>query len=1004
MPVHTTATKPKEATPKNRGADPHRDAVAPFARREAPPATGGKALDRKVRSAEESRTGADLSPVRIHQGSEAARRTEEAGARALTIGENIFPSPRTPDLQTTREGNVVLRHELEHVLESRRNPSLREVTLRLPEAQLITELDQRLTAHDPAGYLQLLRTEAGAHAASVAVRTAIGTHLTAGRITSAQAWRAVSLQVLGAEETWPRVVRNFVDGVDSAVFTPPAGLAPGTSAELMQTASRTATLAIANTTDFDRYRAEFNSRWILASYQAFSAEFDPTLDSRGPRSQRARHIFQDLYNSNVQVQMSYDVNGITRHDIDEYTGPSGANLEASPRIETLRRVFIRAPLASATTTDPDYVTFKAAVNTTAQTLDPIDRQNIEASSEWRLLIDGIVAPSALRDDLMETIRSARAPAPAVGGAGPAVGAGPVALPPVAPPLTLTADQQTFVGNLALTGPASPRVSQQRTETLAFNPSSSRDPAALNVRSRVEVTPPGNVESGQVTTNAWPPAALAGATHSATVENSGGTAGFVDFTGSLTVVPAVGTITQTPRTAVVRVTDDRRTFFIANIRHGLIFSDQNTRFLWSSGNTVSYYGGQVTLRSSPRFAAGANRGLPAFVQASFSRNGTALLPALTRVEFGLAAQSVALGGITVLESTPPSATADHFVLTVEFFPSADPAAVAFHTITQPFDVQPGSAFTNAMVLAQLVADWTDLNATGAGSFLATMTASGGQAARTSEAIRAGNVTVEPMLIRADSAAHILAAQGPAAALTNVAYALGHAAISDADTNIAAPGADAKRLHARPTTLFLNLTPSLASPATKRSPASIIGNMVHESVHALDFPRVPTAGVTIERYKTEFRAYWMDGARDNRPVSEGGGLRSTAFDPAMGGRGPKSEKARAIFEHLYGSDTYRYVKPAYDANTSGFREQADAYVVPDGINLISSMRLDNLRKAIEGYTHAGFPAHAAAIQTLFNATNGLDRQEIFGNVMWRTLIESMYAPIEQNTIKPMLGIPR
>src|SRR6185369_1305217 len=102
MPVRTTATKPKESTPKNRAPDTHAGAVAPFARREAPPATGGKPLERKVRNAEEAHTGADLSAVRIHQGSEAARRTEAAGARALTIGENIFPSPRAPDLQTTR--------------------------------------------------------------------------------------------------------------------------------------------------------------------------------------------------------------------------------------------------------------------------------------------------------------------------------------------------------------------------------------------------------------------------------------------------------------------------------------------------------------------------------------------------------------------------------------------------------------------------------------------------------------------------------------------------------------------------------------------------------------------------------------------------------------------------------------------------------------------------------------------------------------------------------------
>lgn len=990
MPVRA-ARSDKTTTTKNRGqssraSEPrHRGAVAPFAKREAPPANGGAPLETSVRKGEEARTMSDLGSVRVHRGDEAARRTESANARALTIGENIFPSPRAPDLQKTPEGRVILRHELQHVLESRRDPSLRETALRIPEDQLIVQLEQKLTVNDVPGFLQLIRAETGAHSGSAVVRTALTGFLGAGRITNAQAWRAVALQILGNEVGWAPPIKNFVEGVESGVFTPPAGMPPATATALTETALLTANLAAASLTDFDRYRAEFNARWTAPRFTVFGTMFDPYLDSRGPRNRRAREIFQEVLASSATFNTAYAAGGITRHRIDEYQGPEGANLEASPRLELLRREFIRSPLVAATTTDPAYVTFQAAVQAVAQNLDAGDRQSFERSADWRLLIDGVVTPTALRDDITETIRRARPPAPAAGGGVPAGGGAPAG--GVAPPLVLTADQQTFVSNLTLTGPATPRASSTITDTLVFNPASSRDPAGLNVRSRVEVTPPGQVQTGQQSERPWPPAALAGAPHSAVVETENA-AGFTDFTGSLTVVPATGTITQTARTAAVRLNDNRRAFFIANAVHGLQFSDQNVRRRWTPASVVSYYGGQVALRVVPELSAGTNPGLTVFVDASFSRNGS-LLQTLPRVRFGRTASSTTVGQLVVLESVPASASADAMELTVRFFPSADPAAGAFHTITRTFDVEPGSAFTNAAVLAQLIADWTLLNATGAGSYLAEMTASGGQAARLSESIRAGNVIVEPMLIRADSASFV----GAARAQTDVAFAFGHTVIDAAHTHVRAPGPDAMRLHRLPTTLLINLTPTLSSPATKRSPSVVIDKLVHESIHALDYPRVPAND--LERYKTEFRAYWMDGHYD---------VHSTALDPAMSAQGPKSPKSREIFEHLYNSPTYSYVKRNYDANTNHFREHVNAYVVPDGINLIASPRLDNLRNAIEGYAGAGFPAHSAAVQTLFDATNPLDRREIAGNPIWRELVLGKYASIERSTILTMLRIPR
>jgi hypothetical protein len=45
-------------------------------------------------------------------------------------------------------------------------------------------------------------------------------------------------------------------------------------------------------------------------------------------------------------------------------------------------------------------------------------------------------------------------------------------------------------------------------------------------------------------------------------------------------------------------------------------------------------------------------------------------------------------------------------------------------------------------------------------------------------------------------------------------------------------------------------------------------------------------------------------------------------------------------------YPYVRNNYDNNINHFREQVDAYLVPDGINLILSRRLELLRQVVDG----------------------------------------------------------
>lgn len=988
------------------GAIPNLDLLP--AAQARPPLTGGAPLKSHVLRDVGPRLGMDLSEVRVHQDEQAARAAEGYHARAFTLDGHIFAGRGVPDLQS-HAGRDVLLHELVHVAQGRRNPALAGRVMRLPAADVVTQLEAKLAAKDKPGFFQVLRVEAGAHAASAVVRSALSDFFAANKITQAEAWRAVCLQVFGNEVGWPRLIKNFVEGVEGGQFKPPAGMPPATSDALWETAIQTSHTAAESQTDFDEYRGLFNSLWLSMPYRALSTEFNPDQTSRGPRSNRARAIFEHIYRTNAKIRAGYDIGGIVRTLIDQYFGPDALNIEASPRVNTLRNVFRRLPLAAATVADPDYVAFKAHLTTAAQDLDTGDRRAVEGSHEWQNLIARIVPNATLRSDVIQTIRTAWATRPAPGGPPAAPPPGPAPAGPAPAPLKLNADQQTFVTNLSLDGPATPLLTDNAAETLSFTPRSTRDPAGLTISSRVDITPSGLVQQGERTEHPWPPASPTSAVHSATVQVEGGATGFTDFVASLSVIPATGTITHTAPTATVRVQDERRKWFKTNVSHGLIFTDQNIKFLWRPVDKVMYYGGQQGLTVHPRLTA-ANRGLDVHMQGRLLKNG-AVLHVFPRTEFGPTATDRRLGGVTVLESMAAPATPDDMKLEVDFFPSADPAAVAFHNLSETFKIHPGGAFNNAQVIKRAADDYKVLNSTAAGSILATMLTKPGQPARTAQAIKSGNIKLEPFLIRADSADYIRF--HPAAGISpsnRVAYLMGHPAAADDDhTFIGVPGADAWRWGKYPSTLFINLTPSLATPGFRRSNTAsglngLIDLIVHEAVHAVDYtPAGPDDN--FESYKKEFRAYWASGAYDRRPGVGGapGPLRSTAFDPGMDNKGPKSDRARAIFDHLYGSQTYPFVRPAYDNNTNQFREKVNAYIIPDGINLIVSVRLDNLRRAVEAYTRVGFAAHKARIRDLYALCDADDKREISGNRAWLDLVNSKYPPAELKEIKAELHIP-
>lgn len=252
------------------------------------------------------------------------------------------------------------------------------------------------------------------------------------------------------------------------------------------------------------------------------------------------------------------------------------------------------------------------------------------------------------------------------------------------------------------------------------------------------------------------------------------------------------------------------------------------------------------------------------------------------------------------------------------------------------------------------------------------------------------------MRSDSADQVVTLSGAAAVTNEVAYAMGVVDPIGTATNtlVAVPGAAGWRWPAHPDTVFLNATPVPGGP--HRSLDELADFLAHEGIHAAD--RDANGGTSWDRYTTEFRAYWVMGV--------GAGM-SEAFDPSMSGLGPKSERSRAIFNHLYGSSTYEFVKPDYDGNVSGFRAQVDNYLFPDGINLTLSAKLTDLRTEIEGFTGAPgtFAAKKTAILAKFAACPPADAAQIKNNREWRILVEQKFPVLAQcNQIKDALSIPR
>jgi Domain of unknown function (DUF4157) len=787
---------------------------------------GGEPLEGSLQGRMNSVFGYDFSGVRVHKDNQAAQLSADLNARAFTIGRNVTfgageYQPGTPI------GDALIAHELAHVVQQGKGSA------RLP----------------------LQKGETGT-----------------GKLEE------------DADVSAVRAVASLWGGVTAGLATLGHNAIPALKSGLkLQSCSRkTAPLPT-----FDQYRDRFNTLWNTAPFNTMGAAasaFDPSLDSRGPRTSKARAIFTKILTDDPTMATAYGSNtGGIRTSIDTYIGPAGLNLNASPRLDALKNAFTAYPKPVP---PASYPALRASVATAAGALTPDDREAVEHSNDWQMLINDYVPDEAHRID----IRSLISPPPAA-----------------APPA---------------------------------------------------VAPPG-----------------------------------------------------APAPAAPRATPAQRAHFLTVWQPHLMFSDGGGNANWALGATVRYHvGAQNFYLNAVLPAAETNPGLTLYVSAQILRGAAALFAPPPQTEFPADQNASAQLALPIVApaAVPPGGDPLTFQVSI-LEPGAAGALTTISTKSLNVSVLSEIVYTQAQAEAAATADDAYLRDATPGGILGKMTAQGGVQANVAAAIAAGKIILRPMTKRHDSAAYVVTATHAANPMLE-GYFIG---TTYADSTTMVVGAAALTPDGRPHEIWVNRTSDVSS-LTKRGEDSIIMLIVHESVHHMDVR--PAAGTPLERYKTEFRAYWMDG-RYGSPdsptcVPPAGNCLGTAYDQTMPPPGPKSPRARAIFDLLYGSSTYDFVRPAYDNNTSGFREQVDNYLIPDGINLIVSVRLDRLRDVIETWPGTGFPAFRTSVQGYMGigpappagVLTAPERHEVSSNRSWRDLVErKVVDATQQGQIKSDLGIP-
>ncbi|MBU0552371.1 hypothetical protein KKF91_05840 [Myxococcota bacterium] len=134
-----------------------------------------------------------------------------------------------------------------------------------------------------------------------------------------------------------------------------------------------------------------------------------------------------------------------------------------------------------------------------------------------------------------------------------------------------------------------------------------------------------------------------------------------------------------------------------------------------------------------------------------------------------------------------------------------------------------------------------------------------------------------------------------------------------------------------------TIAIIQPRT-RDASRLRAIIVHEVQHDADHH----GASKMERFITEFRAYWVDQSNARHKATSGSADPRLKTKDGVTLSGFDNRRQQAIFKHLWDSGSYDYVKELW--KSAADRQRVLAFKSPTGTNLVNSPRIDDVYLAL------------------------------------------------------------
>lgn len=179
-------------------------------------------------------------------------------------------------------------------------------------------------------------------------------------------------------------------------------------------------------------------------------------------------------------------------------------------------------------------------------------------------------------------------------------------------------------------------------------------------------------------------------------------------------------------------------------------------------------------------------------------------------------------------------------------------------------------------------------------------------------------------------------------------------------------------------------------TRGGKAQFRNTIKHEAQHDAD----KSGDTDTERFQSEFRAYWLTGTFDH--LSPRKRIKRLGFT--------WNERQFGIFQHLMAApvSAYPYMRKNWNTNVTGWRAMVVGFSQPVSINPVNSVRIENLREAIDACSPtdcladdraaaAGQPRNpkATAVRAAMDGLDATDRKGLGKNQPLKQLAQTHLA---------------